>query len=213
MYYHGNHLPHLHPPGYPLFITARLSGSLPAVVLGDLYHAAQEAERAAEVVDDVELAARLRLAARRHYLAALERHLDHGDEGARWLGQSAISKLVLDALHTQQQQGHYQLLAACVMSNHLHVVLVLAPEPQRSFFQVWADFKRFTGRKANTILGRTGDFWESESYDHVVRNGDTGLAQAIRYTACNPVKAGLVRSWAAWPGTWVAPAWHSALTL
>src|ERR1035438_9126251 len=30
--------------------------------------------------------------------------------------------------------------------------------------------KGFTGHQANAMLGRTGAFWQDESYDHLVRN-------------------------------------------
>ena len=43
----------------------------------------------------------------------------------------------------------------------------------------------------------------------MVREGQPdALARVIRYTAHNPVKAGLCRAWAEWAGTYVAPEWH-----
>jgi REP element-mobilizing transposase RayT len=50
--------------------------------------------------------------------------------------------------------------------------------------------KGFTAYQANRILGRTGTFWQQESYDHVVRSG-AGLERVRRYIENNPVKAGL----------------------
>ena len=47
-----------------------------------------------------------------------------------------------------------------------------------------------------------GSFWQAESYDHVVRNGE--LERIISYVLENPVKAGLVEDWEQWPYTYLA---------
>ena len=57
--------------------------------------------------------------------------------------------------------------------------------------------KRYTARQANIILNREGNFWQHESYDHIVRN-ETELSNIIRYILMNPVKAGLVSDWREW---------------
>ena len=62
-------------------------------------------------------------------------------------------------------------------------------------------FKRYTARKANLILGLSGQFWQHESYDHFVRDNAEWL-QIIRYVANNPVKAGLVKEAADWQWTY-----------
>ena len=54
-----------------------------------------------------------------------------------------------------------------------------------------------TARYCNQELERSGVFWQSESYDHVVRD-DRELERIIRYILGNPVKAGLVRDWHEW---------------
>jgi putative transposase len=52
--------------------------------------------------------------------------------------------------------------------------------------------KSYTGHEANKILGRTGSFWQHESYDHWVRD-DEELARIVAYINANPVKAGLTK--------------------
>jgi type I restriction enzyme R subunit len=54
-----------------------------------------------------------------------------------------------------------------------------------------------TARQCNRLLGRSGVFWQDESYDHCVRNDDE-LERIIQYVEYNPVKAGL----AATPEQW-----------
>ena len=56
------------------------------------------------------------------------------------------------------------------------------------------------------MLKREGAFWQSESYDHVVRN-DVELKRIIAYVLNNPVKAGLVENWQDWPYSYVNEAY------
>jgi len=58
--------------------------------------------------------------------------------------------------------------------------------------------KGFTAREANKALHRQGAFWETESYDHWVRD-DAELDRIVTYVLNNPVKAGFVRHWQDWP--------------
>jgi REP-associated tyrosine transposase len=58
--------------------------------------------------------------------------------------------------------------------------------------------KRYTAGQANSMLGLQGSFWQQESYDHWVRDGDE-LERIIEYIEENPVKAKLVRE----PQDWV----------
>ena len=61
--------------------------------------------------------------------------------------------------------------------------------------------KSYTANEANKILQRSGAFWETESYDHVIRN-DAEYHRVKAYVLNNPVKAGLVADWREWPWNW-----------
>ena len=61
--------------------------------------------------------------------------------------------------------------------------------------------KRYTARQANKILGREGAFWQDESYDRMIRDGEE-YARIIDYVLENPVKAGLVSKWEEWRWTY-----------
>ena len=52
------------------------------------------------------------------------------------------------------------------------------------------------GPRCNSILFRRGQFWEHESFDHVIRAGK--FSATIMYVLNNPVKAGLVKHWKDW---------------
>jgi putative transposase len=58
--------------------------------------------------------------------------------------------------------------------------------------------KGYTAYEGNRLLGRKGAFWEHESYDHYVRDEEE-LERIVAYVLSNPLKAGLVTDWKAWP--------------
>lgn len=62
--------------------------------------------------------------------------------------------------------------------------------------------KRYTAVEANKLLGRQGQFWQHESYDHVVRD-EAELNRVRDYVLKNPVKVGLVESPAEWPWSYM----------
>ena len=81
------------------------------------------------------------------------------------------------------------------MANHVHVLLT----PHVEMKKVTRAIKSYSARKANQILGRSGEpFWQEESYDHWIR-GEEEMNHIIRYIEWNPVKACLVERIEDWP--------------
>ena len=194
--YYKRNLPHRLPPGQVLFITFRLANTLPVAVLERLREEADLAERL--YAED---------ATQRH--AAQKRHFAHFDEllagvgyGPTWLGQPAVAELVAASLHHFDGVG-YELLSYCIMPNHVHLLVALPPEAPL-LMRTLQRLKGYTALQANKLLKRTGAFWQSESYDHVVRSGE--LERILSYILHNPVKAGLATEWQQWPYTYIAPA-------
>src|ERR1035438_4129770 len=86
--------------------------------------------------------------------------------------------------------GHYQLHAFVIMSNHVHLLLT----PHINVSKLLCSLKTATAKRANLLLRRTGQpFWQDESYDHLVRNGEE-FRSIQRYIENNPVAASLVAS-------------------
>jgi putative transposase len=73
------------------------------------------------------------------------------------------------------------------MSNHVHVLLLPKIAPSR----LMQSLKGVTAREANRALGRTGETFWAESYDHWVKD-EQEREKIVRYIENNPVTAGLV---------------------
>jgi putative DNA methylase len=74
------------------------------------------------------------------------------------------------------------------MPNHVHVVVW--PRPPETLSRLLHSWKSFTAKEANKLLERAGGFWQSESYDHLIRD-DADHARCVTYTINNPVSARL----------------------
>lgn len=89
------------------------------------------------------------------------------------------------------------------MPNHVHGVLQPLPKTQdRKSCLDYADYhkleditgsiKKFSSRRINSVLDRTGSFWKEESFDRIVR-GELDLVTLIDYIHGNPVRWKLVQ--------------------
>ncbi len=223
--FHQNHLPHIQPPEATLFVTFRLAGSVPKPVLGQwlaekkwLEEETKRVRKLNQQDDAPETKSheeRL-LAFRRRWFQKFEDLLHQQAHGPQWLSDARVAEIVTEALHFRDGKV-YRLEAYCVMSNHVHAVFApllteamakaLAEQRVESdefekyvLSVIMHSLKGFTARQANLALGRAGQFWEHESYDHVIRVG--GFDRVVNYVLQNPVKAGLVQTWQEWQWSW-----------
>ncbi|HEY1950086.1 MAG TPA: transposase [Bryobacteraceae bacterium] len=119
----------------------------------------------------------------------MDRLLDQGSTGPRFLQRPDIAQLVESAVQDGEHQFHrYQLHAYVVMPNHVHLLVT----PNVISTRWLGPLKGFTGYRANQILDSQGKaFWQDESYDHLVRTG-AEFERINAYIEQNPVAAGLV---------------------
>ncbi|WP_375419379.1 transposase [uncultured Hymenobacter sp.] len=192
--YYERNLPHRLPPGEAVFLTFRLAGSLPREVLEQL-RAETELVQRSLIPEPAQL-----YAEQKRYFGRFDAQLAANDSGPTWLRQPDIAALVAQSLHYFDGKS-YELVCYCLMPNHVHLVVMLAPDAP-PLIKTLQRLKSYTATQANKLLGRTGAFWQAESYDHVVRKGE--MPRIISYVLENPVKAGLVEDWQQWPYTYVA---------
>jgi putative transposase len=155
----------------------------------------------------------------------LESYLDRG-VGECWLRDSRVAGVVEEAMRFHHGE-RYELLAWCVMPNHVHVLVHVWDWP---LWKLIASWKRFSATRALRLLeaeGRFGDrrsraerrfpnrheeeegstpnrssalraFWQREYWDTFMRDAEQEKT-AVRYVENNPVKAKLCRTTEDWP--------------
>jgi REP element-mobilizing transposase RayT len=164
-----NYLPHFDSQDVVQFVTFRLADSLPREALARLADS-----------DKPETL--------RHEM------LDRG-WGACWLQSAPIARCAENSF-LEFDGERYRLHAWTIMPNHVHVLFSVVPGV--SLGTVVGSWKRFTGRHANALLGRSGAFWQSEYWDRFIRN-EAHFAAVQTYIDQNPVKAGVVDHAHDWP--------------
>jgi REP element-mobilizing transposase RayT len=226
--YYERHRPHIHPPDATFFITFRLFGSIPKAVIREylakkdwLNKELQRIENKTKNEPDkiVETQQQILLDFKRTWFKKFEDILDLAKDGPMWLSIDEVRQIVAKKLQ-EDDEKKYRLDAFCIMSNHVHVVLKphiseanlleIKVENKPKFVstestlpQIMQSIKVITARKANLHLNKTGSFWETESYDHYIREEDE-FNRIIKYTINNAVKANLVKHWKDWKGTYLA---------
>jgi REP element-mobilizing transposase RayT len=181
---------------------------------------------------DPEVVAEEKLDFHRRWFGKFEALLDGAKTGPVWLKDERVAQIVADALHYRDDKV-YLLFAYCIMPNHVHTVFapLMTEELARNLAErgrlrakdgkrkaqtekddhepvlsvIMQSLKGYTARKCNLVLGRSGQFWQHESYDHVVRAAQE-WDKIINYVMNNPVKAGLVESWEDWKWSYLRQA-------
>lgn len=189
----GAFLPHWSAPGATYAVTFRLADSLPRSVLESFLRERQHLLDGARS-NGRALTTRESARLRELHSARIEAFLDSG-EGECVLQHAEVAQIVRNALHHFQGR-RYEILAWCIMPNHVHVVV--RPHPGHGLPAILQSWKSFTANLINNSLGRTGTLWQAEYFDHLIRDADD-LEHSIRYVLENPMLAGLSH-WA-WSGT------------
>lgn len=184
MSYYERTLPHWQPEGRAVFLTWRLSGSLPQRVL-----------KALKLSKTAELGRRFR---------EFDVELDKGAFGPLWLKDVRIALLVVAAIREAVDKELCLLHAWVVMPNHVHMLI----GPRVELGKIMKAIKGRTARQANLLLRRTGKyFWQDESFDHWIRD-EGEFVKVKKYIERNPVVAGLVAKEEDW--RWSSAAQGSA---
>jgi len=176
--------------GATYFITFRLAGSLPTEILETLKAESQKIKSLPhEQISP----------AYQEWFARNDDFLDHVVCGESYLRNEKIADMVAESIKFRDGKT-YDLSAFSIMPNHVHLISTPLEKLEGVFYsltEILHSLKRHTARQANLLLGRTGVFWQDESYDHVIRD-EAELERIIKYVLHNPVKAGFVDSWSEW---------------
>lgn len=184
----GNKLPHWTCYGVTYTITYRLYDSLPQKLINQLKFE----------IDDIKN--RVKRAQREYtpeeinrleFLQSgfIEKYLNTG-YGCCLLKNAGVAAIVKDSLF-YFNRIRYNLHAWCIMPNHIH--LIVEPLFDWSLSQITHTWKSYTVHEINKVLNRKGELWDSESYDHIIRD-EADYQHSLHYLLQNPEKANL-KNW------------------
>lgn len=197
-------LPHWYVPGSAHFVTYRLYGTIPAGLLRRCRNERAKAKLA--TLRPGETNAQRSAQAHKQFFVNYDKYLDAAATEAKFLSDERVAAIVRENLY-HHHGVKYHLIAYCVMSNHVHALLLpICPSPavlgkeevvsdevpdsRGTLTSIMHSLKSYAAHRANKLLERTGAFWQRESYDHWVRDDDE-LERIVNYIARNPVIAGL----------------------
>jgi REP element-mobilizing transposase RayT len=181
----GARLPHGTRQGATYAVTFRLADSLPKSVLESWTFERQDIIRTAKQMGRP-LTSHEKLRLEKVFAEKVEKYLDEG-LGASLMRDSRIASIVANAL-TFFDGTRYDLLAWCVMPNHVHVAL--RPLGGHDLPGILHSWKSHTAKEINKLLGSRGQVWETEYYDHMIRD-ERDLQAQVDYVLANPRRAGL----------------------
>jgi REP element-mobilizing transposase RayT len=150
----------------------------------------------------------------RDAIRAYRRNLPHLEpaHGTLFVTFDTINRIVLPPAarsialeHCLYDHGsRFQLHAACVMPTHVHLLFTPLPDEAGIPYPLAVIMKGIKGassRRINQLLGRKGQLWLDESFDHVLRSHES-LREKGEYICNNPVRDGLVKTPDEWPWLW-----------
>lgn len=158
-------LPHMDAESWTQFVTFRLHDSMPQSLL-DRWRK--------ESVSDAQ------------FRRSIEKYLDAG-VGECFLANPSVAGIVASSIKFHAGKK-YDLHAWVLMPNHGH--LMLTPRAKMHLPDIMHSIKSYSAQMANKLLGRSGQFWQHESFDRYIRNRRHFNA-VVRYIEMNPVNAGL----------------------
>ncbi len=175
-------LPHRHQANATVFITFRLADSLPTEKLQSWHR--EQTEFIATHPKPWDQATHEFY--RRHFPKRLENWLDEA-HGKCLLSQPEIASIVETALR-HFDGDRYILDAFVIMPNHVHVLV--KPLTGHELREIVHSWKSYTAKRINQQLDQTGQVWEHESFDHLLRSVQQ-LDRLRDYIRDNPKAAGL----------------------
>ena len=177
----ANRLPHWQQENAAYFVTYRLADSIPAAMLPEWREEKQQWLIEHSQPWDEETAKEYR-----RLVSRIDRYLDEG-HGSCTLADP-INSAVLSESFMYHDTDRYLIHAWVVMPNHIHILFSL--RQGSSLDGVISTWKRFTARTINHRQDQSGNLWQEDYFDRMIRDWDHFINVA-RYIRRNPMKARL----------------------
>jgi len=183
IYEHGR-LPHWEQENVWYFITFRLADSLPQEVAEKIKHERELwlKRHCSGGISAAELTTEEKIEYYTLFSKRIEDLLNAG-HGSCVLKNTQIAEIVESALlYFNESSGgnssggipaavkepRYTLDEYIIMPNHVH--LLVKPLGDNQIAKILHSWKSFTANAINKLIGKQGQLWQRESYDHIVRN-------------------------------------------
>ncbi len=115
-----------------------------------------------------------------------------GTQDRRHLFRHAgLCRILVENLRFYRDRMRFGLHGYVIMPDHVH--LLLTPRQPATVSDIMRNFKSYTSKEIQGVLGRRGPVWQHRFYDRVIRSEDQ-VRTALDYVHLNPVRAGLVQS-------------------
>ena len=186
----SRNLPHRDQAGALTFVTFRLADSMSKEVVARWHEELDqwlskiglEGRSVDEVLASTTVAAELKNQLRKFKNKQWHQHLDHC-HGDCVLHKPDVATVITNSL--QHFNGERYDLERFVVPNHVHVLIQMHRdfELRKQFREI----QRYSARQINPLLGRNGELWQGEPFDHVVRS-EKQFLYLRNYIAENPKK-------------------------
>ena len=138
----------------------------------------------------------IRLPAEAYRAAGSTWHVTIGvaDRASRPFTDTALAESCLSAMAGRCAAKDAVLHLGCLMPDHAHLIIEIGTV---GLTQLVGEVKSHTTRLWWS-QGGTGPLWQRSFYDHGIR-GSRDFEATVAYVLDNPVRAGLVEDWSAYP--------------
>lgn len=187
----ARNLPHRDQACALTFVTFRMADSMPKQVVAGWHNEIEHwfeknglaGKSVKEVLDAVDIDSSVKQKLRKFKHSRWHGHFDdcHGDCLLRKPELAVeVSKSIL---HFNDER--YDVERFIVMPNHVHVLIQM----RRGFDlrKQFREIQRYSARQINKLVGRKGELWQGEPFDHIVRS-DRQFSYLQNYIQDNPVK-------------------------
>jgi ATP-dependent Clp protease ATP-binding subunit ClpA len=173
----GGNLPHWRQDGVTYFVTWRTADSLPKARVDEWF-----AERDEWLKKNPEpWTPKVEEEYYRRFPDRWEKWLDEC-QGECLLARPELRKIVEDTLR-HDDGAKYRLKDFAVAPNHVHVLVT--PSGKDALSDAVQEWKSVSSHRINKALGRKGEFWQKEYFDHIVRTAEQ-LAKFRSYIQNHP---------------------------
>ena len=173
----GGYLPHWHQEGCIQFVTFRLADSLPREKCEDLINELTRFNEKYPKPWNEDIKSKYRT-----IIGPLEERLLDNGYGSSVFRDECNRKILRESI-MHYDTIKYEILAYVIMPNHVH--LLIQPLNDETIGKIVGAIKSFTAIRINRNLNHSGNFWQKESFDRMVRNINE-LRDYVEYIRQNP---------------------------